>query len=109
MTALVDASAPAPFQRFVNDEREATAAGAEGPHQQGQQAAAALEGGPSGTVEHLMVETERRDIFLSRVPQGCRHGASPAGQEGSDRRWMFAPSGCAEETLKGCQDGARVC
>ena len=35
MTALVDASAPASLQRFVNDEREAAASGIEGLHQHG--------------------------------------------------------------------------
>ena len=40
---------------------------------------------------------------------GGRDGASSAGQQGSDNQALdFTPSGCAEETLKGCQDGATV-
>ena len=69
MTALADTSAPASLQRFVNDEREAAASGIEGLHQQGQQTATAFESGPAGTVEHLMVETERRRVVLSGVSQ----------------------------------------
>ena len=108
MTALVDASAPASLQRFVNDEREAAASGIEGLHQQGQQTATAFESGPASTIEHLMVETERRGIALPRVSQGGRDGASSVGQQGSDEQALgFAPSGCAKETLKGCQEGAR--
>ena len=107
MTALVDASAPASLQRFVNDEREAAASGIEGLHQQGQQTATAFESGPASTIEHLMVETERRGIALPRVSQGGRDGASSVGQQGSDEQALgFAPSGCAKETLKGCQEGA---
>ena len=113
MTALADTSAPASLQRFVNDEREAAASGIEGLHQQGQQTATAFESGPASTIEHLMVETERRGIALPRVSQGGRDGASSVGQQGSDRvseqALGFAPSGCAEETLKGRQEGARVC
>ena len=67
VTALADASTPASLQRFVNDEGEAAAGGVEGLHQQGQKTAAALESGPSSPVEHLMVETERRRVALSRV------------------------------------------
>ena len=67
VTALVDASAPASLQSFVNDEREAAAGGVEGLHQQGQQTAAALESGLASPVEHLMVETERRRVAVSRV------------------------------------------
>ena len=107
VTALADASAPASFQRFVNDEGEAAASGVEGLHQQGEQAATTFEGGPAGTIEHLMVETERRGVVQPRVPQGCRHGAPSAGQQGSDEQALdFAPSGCAKETLKGRQEGA---
>jgi hypothetical protein len=57
-----------------------------------------------------MVETERRGIALPRVSQGGRDGASSVGQQGSDEQALgFAPSGCAKETLKGRQEGARVC
>ena len=69
MTALADTSAPASLQSFVNDEREAAASGIEGLHQQGQQTATAFESGPASTIEHLMVETERRGIALPRVSQ----------------------------------------
>ena len=110
MTAFADTSAPASLQRFVNDEREAAASGIEGLHQQGQQTATAFESGPASTIEHLMVETERRGIALPRVSQGGRDGASSAGQQGPDEQALgFAPGWCAEETLKGRQEGARVC
>ena len=110
MTALVDASAPASLQRFVNDERKAAASGVEGLHQQGQQTAATFEGRPASPVEHLMVDTERRRVALPRVSQGCGDSAPSAGQQGSDEQALdFAPSGFAEETLKGRQEGARVC
>ena len=106
MTALADTSAPASLQRFVNDEREAAASGIEGLHRQGQQTATAFESGPASTIEHLMVETERRGIALPRVSQGGRDGASSVGQQGSDEQALdFAPSGCAKETLKGRQGG----
>ena len=72
MTALVDASAPASLQRFVNDESEAAASVTKGLHQQGQQIATAFESRPASTVEYLMVETERRGIALPCVSQGCR-------------------------------------
>ena len=74
-----------------------------------QQAAATLEGGPASTVEHLMIEAERRGIALPGVSQGGGDGAPSAGQQGSDNQALdFTPSGYAEETLKGCQDGATV-
>ena len=39
-----------------------------------------------------MVETERRGIALPRMPQGRRHGASSAGQQGSDDQALdFTP------------------
>ncbi len=86
VTALVEAKAPASLQGFVNDEGEAAASGVEGLHQQRQQTAATLESGPSGAVEHLMVETGRRGALLSRVSQGCRDGAPSAGQQGADEQ-----------------------
>ena len=70
---------------------------------------AALESRPPGAVEHLMIETERRGVLLSRVSQGRGDGASSAGQYGSDNQALdFTPSGCGEETLKGRQQGAKV-
>ena len=51
----------------------------------------------------------QRGIALYGVSQGGRDGASSAGQQGSDNQALdFTPDGCAEETLKGCQDGATV-
>ena len=62
MPALFEEGSPAPLQSFIDDERQTAANSAERLHQQGQQAAAALEGGPAGTVEHVMIEAERRGI-----------------------------------------------
>ena len=76
----------------------------------GQETATTFESGPASTVEHLMVETERRGIALPRMPQGRGDGASSAGQQGFDDQALdFTPSGYAEETLKGRQEGASVC
>ena len=84
MPALLEAGSPASLQGFINDERETAAHSAERLHQQGQQAATALESRPAGAVEHLMVETERRGVTLSGVSQGCGDGAPSSGQQGSD-------------------------
>ena len=56
-----------------------------------------------------MIEAERRGITLSGVSQGCGDSAPSAGQQGSDEQALdLSPSGRAEETLKGCQGGAKV-
>ena len=62
---LVDASAPTSLQRFVNDEREASKVCTSMDSRP-----TAFESGPASTIEHLMVETERRGIALPRVSQG---------------------------------------
>lgn len=109
VTALFEAGSPAPLQGFINDERQRAAKRTEGLHQQRQQAAATLEGGPASTVEHVIIEAERWGIALPGVSQGRGDGAPSAGQQGSDNQALdFTPSGCAEETLKGCQGGATV-
>ena len=69
VSAPFEAGSPAPLQGFINDERQAAAKRAERLHQQSQQVAATLEGGPASTVEHVMIEAERRGIALPSVPQ----------------------------------------
>ena len=60
-------------------------------------------------VVHTISHETVRKVLKKKRDQAVAPGASMC-QQGSDEQALgFAPSGCAKETLKGRQEGARVC
>ncbi len=104
MPTFADLAAPAPLQRFIDDQFQRGACLDEGFYNAGEQLTAHGQRRPARSIEHLMERAEVGLPLLSGVAQGSCNGAASMSQQcASQQERQFPPRRSRKQWPKGGQ------